>query len=229
MASTFLHLTNRLLRRVNDVEIPEADFSNTRGVQTLAKDAIIDSISKINQQRFEWPFNAALHTQQLAVGQEEYSFPQYFKVVDWTSFQIQKNDSLGIYHKKLRFIDRDEYTKRFKDTDDDAGASGLSIPTLVFPSHGNGYGVSRSPDQAYSLQFKYFLTQSELSNHSDVSRIPTPYDNVIIDGALFYLYMYKGNAESAGIIAQVFRNSLKNMQHILMPEFDQLHDTRVRR
>tara|TARA_R110000787_G_scaffold579_1_gene2060 strand:- start:4760 stop:5449 length:690 start_codon:yes stop_codon:yes gene_type:complete len=229
MASTFLHLTNRLLRKVNEVEIPEADFSNTRGVQTLAKDAIIDSISQINQQRFEWPFNAALHTQQLAVGQEEYSFPEFFKIADWTSFQIQKNDSLGVSHKNLRFIDRDEYTARFKDTDDDSGASGVSCPDFVFPSHGNGYGVSRSPDQAYSLQFKYFMTQSALADYTDVSRIPTPYDNVILDGALFYLYMYRGNAESAGIISQVFRNGLKSMQHILLPDFDQLHDTRVRR
>ena len=44
MPSTYLDLTNKLLRKINEVEISEADFSNTRGVQTLAKDAIADAI-----------------------------------------------------------------------------------------------------------------------------------------------------------------------------------------
>ena len=75
---------------MNEVEVSEADFSNTRGVQTLAKDAVLDSIGAINQAEYEWPFNAAQHTQVLAVGQEEYSWPSFFKIVDWNTFQIQK-------------------------------------------------------------------------------------------------------------------------------------------
>ena len=58
---------------MNEVEVSEADFANTRGVQTLAKDAVLDSIGQINQAEYEWPFNAAQHTQVLAVGQEEHT------------------------------------------------------------------------------------------------------------------------------------------------------------
>ena len=47
--STFLDLTNQLLRRLNEVEIAQADFPSVRGVQATAKDAIKNAIAKINQ------------------------------------------------------------------------------------------------------------------------------------------------------------------------------------
>ena len=69
--STFLDLTNQLLRRLNEVEIAQADFPSVRGVQATAKDAIKNAIAKINQAEYEWPFNAVEHTQLLVVGQED--------------------------------------------------------------------------------------------------------------------------------------------------------------
>ena len=127
--STFLALTNQLLRRVNEVEIAQADFLVTRGVQSVAKDAIKSAIAHINRAEFEWPFNAAVHSVTLVVGQEEYSWPQYFKVVDWNSFQIQKNESLGTTSKQLSHISRDTYYKDYRDADDDAGAVGVGLPS----------------------------------------------------------------------------------------------------
>ena len=37
MATSFLNLTNQLLRRLNEVEIAESEFSSCRGVQALRK------------------------------------------------------------------------------------------------------------------------------------------------------------------------------------------------
>jgi hypothetical protein len=229
MASTFLNLTNRLLRRINEVEISEADFSNTRGIQTLAKDAILDAIAQINQSEYEWPFNAAEHTQILAVGQEEYSWPPFFKSADWNTFQLQKDDSLNINHKRLKFIERDQYVRYHQDADDDASTTGLACPEVVFPSHGNGYGVSMSPDKQYTLQFKYFLNPVGLVAHSDTTRIPDTYDNVILDGGLYYLYMFRDNPESAGVSIQIFQQGIKNMQGILINKYQSVYDTRITR
>ena len=229
MASTYLTLTNKLLRRMNEVEVSEADFANTRGVQTLAKDAVLDSIGQINQAEYEWPFNAAQHTQVLAVGQEEYSWPSFFKVVDWNTFQIQKNESLGVDHKRIEFIDRDIYYKKYKDEDDDAGTAGLGCPYYVAPSHGNGYILSPSPDKTYTIQFKYYLNNVGLSAFSDQTRIPDSYDNVIIDGALYYMYMFRDNPEAAGVTLQVFQQGIKNMQGIFINKYEEVYDTRVLR
>ena len=129
MATSFLNLTNQLLRRLNEVEIAESEFSSCRGVQALAKDAIKNSIAKINSAEFEWPFNATLHTQTLTVGVEEYNWPQYFKTVDWNSFQIQKNDSLSVGFRHLELLSRDQYYKLGKDADDASGSEGITVPT----------------------------------------------------------------------------------------------------
>ena len=229
MASTFLSLTNRLLRKINEVEIAEADFANTRGVQTLAKDAVADAIGQINQAEYEWPFNAAQHTQVLAVGQEEYSWPEYFKIVDWNSFQLQKNESLNVDHKMLQFLGRDEYYKSHKSADDDSGSAGVACPESTAPSHGNGYVVTPSPDKEYTIQFKYYMNNVGLSLHSDTTRIPNSYDNVIIDGALYYMYMFRDNPESAGVSVQVFQQGIKNMQGIFINKYERVYDTRISR
>ena len=225
--STFLDLTNQLLRRLNEVEIAQADFPSVRGVQATAKDAIKNSIAKINQAEYEWPFNAVEHTQILAVGQEDYSWPQYFKVPDFNSFQLQPNSSLGTTATQLKFIDRDFYYKNYKDLDDNATA-GRGVPEYVAEGFGNGYTITPSPDQAYTIKFRYYQNHNDLVAYSDVTRIPDTYDNVIVEGALMQMYMFRDNMEAAGISAQLFQQGVKEMQGILMNKYQEIRDTRVR-
>jgi hypothetical protein len=94
----------------------------------------------------------------------------------------------------LEFMDRDVYYKQYKSADDDAGAVGIRCPEFVAPSHGNGYIVSPSPDKNYNIQFKYYMNNVGLNGHSDQTRIPNTYDNVIIDGALYYMYRFSNKA-----------------------------------
>ena len=108
-------------------------------------------------------------------------------------------------YKSLTFIERDVWYRDYRDQDDSAGTSGTSIPDFVFPSHGNGYGVSPSPDKAYTVKFRYYLTHTGLDLYSDTSRIPTNHDAVVIDGALFYMYLFKDNMEAAQISAGSFQ------------------------
>jgi hypothetical protein len=227
MPSTFIDLTNQLLRRLNEVEISQADFPSVRGVQALAKDAIKASVAKINQAEYEWPFNASEHTQVLAIGQEEYSWPVYFKVSDWNSFQIQANSGLGVGYQTLKYMDRDEWYANHRDDDMDAGAVGRGVPEYVFPTHGNGYGVTPSPDAAYTVKFRYYMNHTDLAAYDDQTRIPATYDNVIINGALYHFYMFRDNVEAAGVTAQIFQQGLKEMQSILINKYEYLTDTRI--
>lgn len=226
--ATFLDLTNQLLRRLNEVEIASEDFLNARGVQSLAKDSIRNAIAKINQAEFTWPFNAAEHTQTLAQGQEEYSWPTYFKVADWDSFQVQADSSLGVDYQKLEFISRDQWYKRYRDADYNAGAAGIDVPKMVFPSHGGGYGVSPSPDQAYSIRFRYYISNIDMTAATDSTLIPEAYNHVIIEGALYYMYMFRDNIEQANIAAQVFQQGVKEMQSLLINKYNKMYDTRVK-
>lgn len=225
--STFISLTNQLLRRLNEVEIAEADFASVRGVQASAKDAIRNSIAQINLSEYEWPFNAAEHTQQISIGQEEYTWPNYFKSVDWNSFKIQKDDGLGVNTTPLRFISRDEYYKKYRATDDDSGSTGRGVPEYVSQSHGSGYLVSPSPDKGYSLKFRYYLNHSDLSAHDDTTRVPATFDHIIVEGALSQMYLFRDNMESSAMSMQIFQQGIKEMQGILINQYESIQDTRV--
>tara|TARA_R110002074_G_scaffold120717_1_gene254585 strand:+ start:209 stop:898 length:690 start_codon:yes stop_codon:yes gene_type:complete len=228
MPSTYISLCNQVLRRLNEVEIIEGDFAITTGIQSLVKDAVKSSIAKINTAEFEWPFNAAEETDTMVVGQEEYAWPTYFKVADWNTFQIQADATLGSTFTALKFIERDEWYRSYRDADDTSGSTGISIPRFVFSTHGNGYGVSPSPDKAYSLKFRYFMNFSDITNATDQSRIPASYDTVLIDGAIYYLYMFKDNMEAAQASYAAFMAGIKELQSLYINSYQSITDTRVR-
>ena len=227
MPSTYISLCNQVLRRLNEVEIIDGDFLACTGVQALVKDAVKASVAKINQSEFEWPFNAAEETDTLVVGQEEYTWPSFFKVADYNSFQIQADTTLGVSFTTLRFIERDEYYAKYRDTDHGSGVAGIAVPQFIFPSHGNGYGVSPSPNKTYSLKIRYFQNHSDITNFNDVTRIPDSYDTVLIDGALDHLYMFKDNIESAQAAYGAYEKGIKDLQSLYINNYQSIRDTRV--
>lgn len=227
MPTTYIDLCNQVLRRLNEVEIVAGDFPTARGVHALVKDAVQSAIARLNQAEYSWPFNAAEHSQVLTAGQTEYTWPTNYKIADWNSFQIQKNDSLGVSYKTLTSIERDEWYSRYRDADYEAGSQGRGIPDFVFPSHGNGFGVSPAPNANYTIRFRYYQNFNELTNHDDVSRIPTAFDTVLVDGAMYFLYMFKDNIQAAQAAYVAFETGLKNLQSIYINNYTSVRDTRI--
>ena len=228
MPSTYISLCNQVLRRLNEVEVAEGAFDSVTGVQALVKDAVKAAVAKINQAEFEWPFNAAEETDTLVVGQEEYTWPSFYKIADWNSFQIQEDTALGVSFTTLKYIERDEWYKKHRDNDYASGSNGISIPRYIFPSHGNGYGVSPSPDKAYTLKFRYYQNYSDITAASDVTRIPDSYDTVLVDGALYHLYMFKDNLESSQASFMAFEKGIKDLQTLYINNYEYIRDTRVK-
>lgn len=228
MPATYIDLCNQVLRRLNEVEVAPADFAAARGVQSLVKDAVRAAIASINQSEFEWPFNAAEHVQTATVGRIDYDWPEFFKVVDWNSFQVIDNSSGADVFKHLEYIDRDTYYSRYRDLDNNAGAAGRGIPAYVFPSHGNGFGVSPSPDSAVRIRFRYFLNYAELNLYDDETRVPSSFSSVIVDGALMHMYMFKDNVEAAQIARVIFQEGIKNLQTLYINNFEYVTDHRVK-
>jgi hypothetical protein len=222
-----MELTNRLLRRVNDVEITESDFVSARGIQATAKDCVLDTIRELNSSRIDWPFNAVEHSQNLEVGVEEYSWPVDFTAADWNSFQIQKDDALNINHKQLQHISREEWYHNFRDQDYDSEALGKNIPVLVFPSHGNGWGVTPSPNKVYPIKFRYYKNPIDLSAFDDEVTIPSKFDYVIMAGALYHMNLFKENAEGVQIVKKKFEDGIKDMTNLYLPNAMYAYDSRV--
>ena len=228
MPATYIDLCNQVLRRLNEVEVAPADFAAARGVQSLVKDAVRAAIASINQSEFEWPFNAAEHIQSATVGRVDYDWPEFFKVVDWSSFQVIDDSAGRDVFKQLEYIDRDTYYARYRDMDNNAGAKGRGTPAYVFPSHGNGFGVSPSPDNAYRIRFRYFLNYADLVLYDDETRVPSSFSSVIVDGALMHMYMFKDNVEAAQIARIIFQEGIKNLQTLYINNFEYITDHRVK-
>ncbi len=217
MPSTWMELTNKLLRRVNDVEITESNFAAAKGIQAAAKDYIQDVVREINTTKSNWPFNAVEHSQTLVVGTEEYSWPEDFTSAEWGSFQIQADDTIGNDFQVLKLATRDEWYAYARDKDYTSTTDGIDIPEFVFPSHGNGWGVTPSPNAAYPIKYRYYKSPVALSSFDSEITIPDKFDYVIIAGALMYMNLFKENIEGVNMMKVQFKEGINNMVNLYLP------------
>jgi len=216
--STFLQLTNRVLRRINEVELTETNFASTRGIQSLVKDCVNDAIREINQQKWEWPYHAVETTQLLQEGVSEYPFPSDFKSADWNTFQIMKDDTLNTTNQILKLIDRNEWYRYQRDIDYDNIPDGMRIPNYVFKTYNGGFGVTPSPDLGYTVKYRYFKNEVPMSLFSDTTDIPTNFNNVITSGALYHMNLFRENPQGVTIAQNNFTAGVKDMYSILVGE-----------
>ena len=88
MATTYLTLANSVLRELNETELTSSTFSSSRGIQTAIKDFINKGIHDIYNETGEIPLLYSRTTQDLTIGDNEYSFPADFRKADMDSFSM---------------------------------------------------------------------------------------------------------------------------------------------
>jgi len=227
MAYDFLGLVNDVNRRLNEVELTSSNFASAKGFYSHAKDAVNAAIQDINQTHTEWPFNYASQNETLVVGQTRYSFPANTKLVDMDTFRIQFDAALGATTEKLQIITYEEYLERFVDQEYNTDTSLRNIPRYVFRAPNLQYGVSPAPDQAYTLTFEYYVNSTDLVLYDDVPVVPEVYRHVVVDGAMYHAYMFRGNTQDALVAKDKFTQGLKNMRIILMNRYDYMRSTAI--
>ena len=92
MATTYLTLTNRVLRELNETELTSSTFSSSRGIQTAVKDFVNKGIHDIYNETGEIPLLYSRTSQDLTVGDNEYSFPADFRKADMDSFVLKPKE-----------------------------------------------------------------------------------------------------------------------------------------
>jgi len=92
MATTYLILSNRILRELNEVELTSTTFSSSRGIQTAVKDFINKAIHDIYNEGAELPLLHTTTTQALTTGDGEYDFPSDMRRVDFESFFLKPTE-----------------------------------------------------------------------------------------------------------------------------------------
>lgn len=226
MSSTYLDLTNRVLRRLNEVELTASTFPSAIGIHAVAKDAVLDAVRMINSEKYAWPFNNVSGTQVLVANTNEYPWPADFSTAEWDSFYIYKDGTLNTTTKKLKHISYKEWYDRFRENDYDS-TTGITDPYFIFDVGNGNFGVSPVPNAAYTLNYRYFLNSVNLELYGDVCSVPSAYDYVIVDGALWYMYIFLDNTPRAQAMEQSFIRGINKMDYLLIPKSPNMRDTRI--
>jgi len=219
--TTYISLTNELLRRLNEVTLDSSGdgFDTVRNVQALAKDAINNSIRSILQDGQEWPFLKTTYVQTLDVGTRQYAFPSDMSTVDWETFYLKKSASAENQPRKLSPLSFEQYTAGFRPTDDNVDPLvGSAPPEFVYQTYGSNFGVTPIPNKQYEVEYVYWAYPADLNLFDDVSIIPARFKHVIIDGAMMYMMRFRSNEQSASIHQSSFQDGIKAMRRILIDD-----------
>ena len=212
--STFLDNTNEVLRRLNEVQIDVGDFTTVRSVQALAKDAINSSIREILQVGNEWHFTIETNTQTCTVGEGVYDFPADYSKADWETFYIRSLNNENV-PQRLLLISYDEYVRFHKSSDDQLEAGTYGVPTYVYMTPDQRFGVTPLPKDEYVIEYRYWKYPNDLILATDVSIIPDRFKHVVIDGAMMYMMQFRSNDQAYSFYKSKFEEGVKTMRRLL--------------
>jgi len=228
MAYTYLDITNEVLARLNEVSLTSSNFGSARGFQIQCKNAVNDAINYINHREFNWPFNHATQTEVLVAGQTRYTIPTTAKTVDYDTFRLVKDASLGSTGGALSRLDYKEYLDKYVDQEDDTTTQG-GRPLWVVRTPDNNYLLCPYPDKAYTLKYEYYDQPVSLTAAADVPSIPSAYRQVISDGATAYAYQYRGELDQYSANWARFQDGISNIRSILTNRYPYVRSTVVER
>ena len=227
MAYDYLGLVNDVNRRLNEVELTTSNFAATTGFYSFAKDAVNSSIRHIQQEEYEWPWNHVEQEEVLLAGEVRYSFPYDAKTINMNSFRIKRNDSLSVDTVKLKVLSYEEYLDKYADYEYNSSTSGRTVPHFIVRAPSRELLVVPAPDKAYELIYEYYTIGFDLELHSDVPNLPEMYKYVIVDGAMYYVYQFRGDMQAAQMAMQKFEQGIKQLRSIHINRTEYIRDTRV--
>ena len=216
MATTYLDLTNEVLRELNEIPLTSANFANAVGFQKFVKDAINKSIFDIANQEPQLPFFSAgvsgstdpfygnttvatvAGTRWYLLNASSSSITTDFASIDWDDFYLTTINVSGetspYVSRGLRFITLDDWTRYLRDSenDDDADTQQYGEPKYVIrsPDH-RKFGLSPIPDKVYNVHFYAYDAPTPLSAFGDTIVLPDQYSNVITARARYYVWQFK--------------------------------------
>lgn len=203
---------------MGEVVMDITDFDSARNVQALAKTAVNSSVREMMHTAQEWPFLLATETQTLTQGVSVYDFPSDTSSVDWESFYLKRHSTEDNQPRRLHVISYTEYLDTRRPVDDIGGADNYAIPEVVFQTQDMKFGVSPVPSTDYQIEYKRFIYPDDMVAADDVCIVPSRFDNVILDGAMFYMLMYRSNEQGAAIYRDKLNTGIKTMRQILLDD-----------
>ena len=241
MATTYLDLTNEVLRELNEIPLTSANFSSAVGLQQFTKDAINKSIFDIANEEPQLPF--------FAVGESGGTDPFYGNVtvatvagtrwyelkassssvqddyasIDWDDVYLTtinvSGESAPFVSRGLQFLNLADGKRYYRDNDniDDADSQAYGEPCRVIKSpDGRKVGLSPIPDKVYNVHFYAFEKPTKLSAHGDTVVFPEQYTNVITAKSRYYVWQFKESPQQAAFAMDDYKKALRSMKSNLI-------------
>jgi hypothetical protein len=219
MPYNFLSLVNDVAVEVNEVVLTEANFTSATGVYSQIKNAVNSAIRQINQEAFEWPFYHQTREVVLAVDQVIIPYNSLTESINFDSVRIKGELALNNQSRLLVKMDYEEYLSKYVDAEFNP-TNYSDIPRYVFRKPNLTFGIHPPAKEAYTLRYDSYDIPVDMVSFDDVPLIPEQFRYTIKDGALFYVFMFRGDPESAVAIKGVFENGIKTMRTLYQNRYE---------
>ena len=241
MATTYLDLTNEVLRELNELPLTSANFANATGFQKFVKDTVNKSIFDIANEEPQLPFFSAgvsgstdpfygNVTVPTVAGQRFYtlkdgssSITTDYASIDWDDFYVTtinvSGETAPYVSKGLRFLTLDDWKRYYRDSEneDDANSQNYGEPKFVIKSpDSRKFGLSPIPDKVYNIHFYAFVRPTVLSAYDDTMVLPEQYSNIVTARMRYYVWQFKESPQQAAFALDDYKKGMKSMKSNLM-------------
>jgi len=252
MATTYLDLSNEVLRELNEVVLTSGTFASATGIQSFVKDAINKSLFDVANAEPQLPFFSAgvsgstdpfygNVTVATVAGQRWYtlkasssSITSDYAAVDWDDFYITtinvSGESAPFTSTGLKYLTLTDWKRYYRDAEnaDDANTQSYGEPKYVYksPDH-RKFGLSPMPDKVYNVHFYAFEKPTALSAYNDTIPMPEQYSNVLTARTRYYVHQFKENIQQAAMALDDYRKALRHMKsNLINPQPKYMTDDR---
>jgi hypothetical protein len=253
MATTYLTLTNEVLRELNEVQLTSANFLDAVGIQAFIKESINRSLNDIANDEPQLPFfalatsgdtdpfygNVSVSTTEgtrwYVLKSGSSSITTDYSTVDWDDFYLTtigvSGETAPYVSKGLRFITLADWKRYIRDSEnaDDADTQNHGEPSYVIRSPDNRkFGLSPIPDKAYKVYFYAFTAPTELAAHGDAIALPDQYASVITARTRYYVHQFKESLQQSSFALDDYKNGMKRMKsNLINPQPKNMTDDRI--
>ena len=252
MATTYLDLSNEVLRELNEVVLTSGTFASATGIQSFVKDAINKSLFDVANAEPQLPFFSAgvsgstdpfygNVTVATVAGQRWYtlkdgssSITTDYAAVDWDDFYITtinvSGESAPFTSTGLKYLTLADWKRYYRDAEnaDDADSQSYGEPKYVYksPDH-RKFGLSPIPDKVYNVHFYAFEKPTALSAFNDTIPMPEQYSNVLTARTRYYVHQFKENIQQAAMALDDYKKALRHMKsNLINPQPKYMTDDR---
>jgi hypothetical protein len=223
----YLELVNDVNRRLNEVPLTSSNFASATGYYADVKGYVNSALNRINREEFEWPFNHHTFTQTMTVNQSKYPYQSDAKSVAFDTFRLKGDDTLNVTSKKLRIMDYEEYLNTYSDYEFNP-ADYADSPQYIIRNRDLSFTIAPPPDQLYEVVYEYYKLPIDLTDWDDVPTVPEQFRWVILEGAMYHAYMFRGAIEEAAVSNQLFQAGLKDMRKLYINRTEYARSTVIR-